>query len=339
MELHSKLERMLSNEAALMASIPEHNSNEMRESASPNLIWREKVTQWCYDVVDHLNESRDVVYVAMNLLDRHCVRCSSQPAEMDEREYELAAMTALFLAVRISGSGNLEVPDLVRMSRGGIHLQEVITTGKAMIKSVSEHRLVTPIQFVRAFLELLPPSVDTTSRSSLLESASFLVEVSVCDAFFIGVVPSKLAMAAVLNASGSTFSSPTSLAREERASFCRRLSEASNIKCDDTEIITLRRRLHGVYSQSDESKRLAPHVVPDDDDSEDDEVTRIVTTLSTAEMVQETINCESPVAAPHMKSVAASDFENASFVESPGKRAVSPERGVLSGSKRYKKCP
>jgi hypothetical protein len=39
-----------------------------------NHAWRERVAQWCYNVVDHLDVPSDVVYLAMNILDNASLR-------------------------------------------------------------------------------------------------------------------------------------------------------------------------------------------------------------------------------------------------------------------------
>ena len=98
-----------------------------------NFAWREKVAMWFYDVVDILDESREVVYIAMNILDRYHVAHPSSAAS-DNFAYELTAITALFLAIRMSGSVSLEVQDLLQMSRSGIQGRDVLLTGTEMVK-------------------------------------------------------------------------------------------------------------------------------------------------------------------------------------------------------------
>jgi lipoyl(octanoyl) transferase len=219
-------------------------------------VWREKVSQWCYDVVDHLGESRDVVYLAMNVLDRYCVLQST----LEERDYEIAAMAALFLAVRVSGRATLELPQLLNMSRLGVRMREILDIGKIMTSSLSwERRLVTPLDFVRVMLDLL--NVSSELKSSLLESASYLAEVSVCDAFFSGLHPFKVACAAVANAIGA---GPQSrLDDMESREFFLLVSKLHDAQ---EEISLLRSRLHHIYSQSEENNQSALHVILDEED-------------------------------------------------------------------------
>lgn len=223
---------------------------------APNLVWRQKVSQWCYDVVDHLGESRDVVYLAMNVLDRYCVFRTT----LEARDYEIAVMTALFLAVRVSGNATLELPQLMNLSRHGVRMREILDIGKSMTDSLSwERRLVTPLQFVRAMVELL--DVSRELKSSLSESASYLVEVSVCDAFFSGMHPFKVAYAAVANAIGSGPQSRLSDATSRE--FFRQLSKLHDAQ---EEISLLQSRLYHIYSHCMENRQSALHVILDEED-------------------------------------------------------------------------
>jgi len=229
-------------------------------SCAPNLVWREKVSQWCYDVVDHLGESRDVVYLAMNVLDRYCVVRSSSSRALDERDYEIAAMTALFLAVRVTGRASLELPQVMRMSRLGVRVQEILEIGTNMTESLSwERRLTSPLNFVRAMLNLL--DVSSELKESLSESATYLVEVSVCDAFFSGKHPFKVACAAVSNAIGVGPQSRVS--HSQSSKFFHELLE---LHSSQEEISRLQMRLHHIYSQSEENRNACPHVIMDDTD-------------------------------------------------------------------------
>lgn len=230
-------------------------------SCAPNLVWREKVSQWCYDVVDHIGESRDVVYLAMNVLDRYCVVRSSSSRALHERDYEIAAMTALFLAVRVSGCATLELPQVMRMSRLGVRIHEILEIGTSMTESLSwDRRLLSPLVFARTLLDLLDVSAEL--KDSLLESATYLVEVSVCDAFFTGKHPFKVACAAVSNAIGVGTS--TRVPPSQSNKFFRELTELHH---SEEEVSQLQLRLHHIYSQSEENRNTSPHIIMDDSDA------------------------------------------------------------------------
>ena len=227
---------------------------------SPNSVWRTRVAQWCYDVVDHLRESRSIVFVAMSILDQHC---STQEASstIKERDYELASMTAAFLAIRLSGSKSLHLTDLISMSRGGIQASDVVALALVMAKSMKgQHRTITPHDVVKVLVELLPTREE---QEQVSESALYLVEVAVCDEELSGTGAMNLAIAAVLN----------SLRRKGRSSpsmFVEKLHELSGINASSDAVCSIQTRLDALYSHTNDGQaETRPHVILDDDEEEE----------------------------------------------------------------------
>jgi hypothetical protein len=257
-----KIQRLMEAERAIRRQ-RDHIALNDTAIVGHNLVWREKVAHWYYGVVDHLNESRSIVYVAMNMLDRYCAAHDGS-SSMDEAMFELASMTAVFLAVRIAGSGSLGLPELIAMSRGSIRARDIISTGTDMIKTLTWNlRLITPLDFVKDFIELFSESMDAKRKQLVLDSASYLVEIAVCDASFSCKSASDLALAAVLNALATVFSVV------ELEEFSETVKQSTGINVDATEILSIRSRLQGVYSQSSDSRENSgPHLVCDDEDEE-----------------------------------------------------------------------
>jgi hypothetical protein len=256
--LQETIQQMLAKEAAIRRQGDHVKLNDAHAEVAgiPNLVWREKVAHWCYGVVDHLNESRSVVYVAMNILDRYCAVSASDGCSMDERTYEMASMTAIFLAVRIAGSGNLCLQELTSMSRGQVRVRDIISTGTSMIKILTwEHRIVTPLDFVGVWLDLI--SEDLRSQH-VFDSACYLVEIAVCDSALSPSKASDVALAAVMNSLGETPS--------DQENFAKAVKQATGIVFDTSEFSSLRARLQGIYSQSADSssKNDEPHLIDDE---------------------------------------------------------------------------
>jgi hypothetical protein len=256
-----RLERMLQGERRIR-SCRDHVA--LANTAIPrfqNFTWRERVTQWCYDVADHLNESREVVYVAMNMLDRY-IAVTSAEAFSDKVAYELAAITSLFLAIRVSGSNALEVPDLLQMSRAGVQVKDIVSTGTAMLEALSwEHKLITPTDFIKAMLST-HTSMEHSKAVSILELSLYMVEISVCDQYFIGVPSSKVAFASMMNVLNSN-----ELDSVASSQFFQCIHQATGMSPDSPEIKAIAARMNAVYCQSEESfDTNGPHLISDFDD-------------------------------------------------------------------------
>lgn len=236
----------------------EFNLTEL-EGHHTNPVWREKVTQWCYDVVDHLKENRTIVYIAMNILDRFTVK-QEPGTNLSDKNFELASLSALFLAVRIAGSGKLRLSQLLGMSRSAVAGKDIIAMGTRMIKTLSwSYRFVTPLEFVKAMCEELPPSINDEIKQDVLDSASYFVEISVCDVAMSRKRASHTALAALLNALNENRSI-------ELPSFNHAVESITKFMPESREVMQTRIHLRQMFNESSERQQVAsPHLIVDDD--------------------------------------------------------------------------
>lgn len=254
---------------------------EMNPTRHQNQLWREKVVQWCYAIVDHYNESRDVVYAAVNTLDKFLDRDSCRDYCSDKRKYRLAAVAAIHMAMR-SAARRFRLHDLLTKMRGGsITIQDVSQMERIISSSFQRNQTAatpTPAMFARGLIELMPGSVDpATTKRSILEGATFLVELSVYDAFFSLRPPALVAFSSILNA----LEEPTTTRRieeSEQASFLAEIKVLTGLHPATVGVSELRQRLRETYDQSVEGQRgnqrrsprlapaFSPHVIPPDDE-------------------------------------------------------------------------
>ena len=164
--------------------------------------WRERVSQWSYDVIDLLEAPRETVYVSMNILDRYVSTIRVGGEELLSDEYRLAAIASLFIAVRLSsGSLQLKMQRLLCISQSGILLEDAHSTVTKILKTLSlDSPILTPSAFIRALLGPLQDTttIDKDAMMTIMEHAFYLAELSVCDQHFCGVSPSKIAFASVI---------------------------------------------------------------------------------------------------------------------------------------------
>lgn len=240
------------------------------------VAWREKIAQWFYDVVDYMNEPRATVFVAMNILDRYsAVRLQNEDIVVGQT-YKIAAMTAIFLAIRIAGSGDLRINDLIRASRGNFGVQDVISTGRSMIDVLTWGiRIVTPHDFIDAILQCLPSSITDTAKASLREAASYVVELSVYDAFFARLSASKVAVAALLHSiEGTSGSADSVFTNSDRSAFHDVLHKVKHTRESSADITSIKSRLHCLYSRvemEDTSQEKSLHYISDEELDSDEE--------------------------------------------------------------------
>ena len=213
--------------------------------------WRERVAQWCYDIIDHLGEGRELVYVAMNILDRFT---NFRP--IDERCYEVEAMSALLLAVHVGGSGALTMHQMLSMSREGIRKDDLIVTGKLMISVLNwNHRFLTPADFVHVLVGDISFLLHDCARISLLELSMYLVELAVFDLVLSTKRPSLVAAAATRSAVHLL----DVIKAERKVEVCRRL-DATTARFGD--VAFLQHRFGLIFHETPGD----PHLIMDEDD-------------------------------------------------------------------------
>jgi len=204
-------------------------------------LLRTRICEWCYEVVDHFEFSREVVDVCMSLLDRYLSK-----RKVTKKVLQLAAMASLNLALKIYEPGSFKVSTLLVLSSGRVTLEHMIAMEQSILQALEWH--VSPptiMSAIRYYLAMLNKDVDSKTRSDVEELAIYLSEVSVCDYSFVTKKPTSIALACIL-------SSFTVVFREQ--TLC--MSDAyqmidTKIKCSIEEVHDCRILLLDLYQHCD----------------------------------------------------------------------------------------
>jgi hypothetical protein len=166
-------------------------------------FWRQQIFDWGVMVVDSFGMDREAVAVAFNLLDRYIVYESAKPQapEITRADYQLFAMTCLYLAVKILESypKKLSIQALVDMSKN-YYSQSVIEQTELDILQALQWRLHAPtgMSFARMIAKHFPKSVEISCHMEA--KIMTLTELAIADSFFVTCKTSTIGMAAVLHA-------------------------------------------------------------------------------------------------------------------------------------------
>lgn len=104
-------------------------SDSSSSSSSINELWREKICEWSYQVIDHFDFSREVVGVAIHYLDRYLATRS-----VNKKVFQLAAMTCLFLAIKLYEPGKLSMSSMIELSRGYFMVEQMIAMEHSILR-------------------------------------------------------------------------------------------------------------------------------------------------------------------------------------------------------------
>ena len=209
-------------------------------SSEINEMWREKICEWCYQVVDHFDFNREIVSVAMSYLDRYLATRS-----VNRRIFQLAAMTALYLAIKLYEPGKIRMSSLIDLSRGYFLEDHIVTMEDSMLQTLGWHvHPPTPYSFVRDMVYLLPVQIPR-DRHDTNELARFLTELSVCDYWFVTKKPSSIALASLINA--LELQGEPKIPRNFKIQLLQQLGSCGSDIIYDEEVITCYERLRDMY--------------------------------------------------------------------------------------------
>lgn len=162
---------------------------------------RVKMCEWCYQVVDFCKFRRETVGIGMSYLDRFLCTKQGLDALCNRKQYQLAAMTALYVAIKLHEPLEMETSLLADLSRGCYTEMEFVGMEQTILSAL-EFRVngPTPLGFVQYIMALMPEAVHPTVAALVMDYARYQTELAVSEQSFVDIRPSEVALAAVLNA-------------------------------------------------------------------------------------------------------------------------------------------
>lgn len=162
---------------------------------------REQIVEWSFRVVDYFRIDREVVAMSLSFLDRFLSTCNC-----DRSTFKLAATATLNLAVKLLHPCKLgDLGILSDLSRGEFNMRDVAEMESHILQALKWNlHPPTAIALSTIFLDciILDDSINLTGADidDLHDISSFFTELAVCDYFFVGVSPSEIALASIINA-------------------------------------------------------------------------------------------------------------------------------------------
>lgn len=187
---------------------------------------RMRLVDWCYQLVDQCQFQRESVAVAMDIADRFMSRVASAAARSpgydgptilhDHALYQLLAVTALYVSVKINEKVVTAIEDMAALSQGMYSVEDIEDMELTLLRGLS-WRLNPPTSFQVADHVLLllryrvqgggAPSHSApcdhrqgAAWAQIRDDVAFQTEIAVREYSFVGRRPSTVAVAAIINA-------------------------------------------------------------------------------------------------------------------------------------------
>jgi Cyclin, N-terminal domain len=105
------------------------SSSTSSSSSGINEIWREKICEWSYQVIDHFAFSREVVSISIHYLDRYLAT-----RQVNKKMFQLAAMTTLYIAIKLYEPGRLSMQSMIELSRGYFLVEQMAAMEMSILR-------------------------------------------------------------------------------------------------------------------------------------------------------------------------------------------------------------
>ena len=159
--------------------------------------------QWMQTVVNFIGFDNETVEISMSYLDRFLETQDGREAIACRTTYQLASMTALYIAVKIHCAEALTPQLLAELSQGAYNDEQFEEMERIMLQAI-QWRVNPPTGtcFVQETLDILPPCLFQTEeiRQTVLDLSKSQAEWAVGDYDLLSVRRSVVAFAAIHNA-------------------------------------------------------------------------------------------------------------------------------------------
>jgi hypothetical protein len=132
---------------------------------------RSKMIDWCCRVVTYCNLEIEIVAIAMNYTDRMCVY-QSHILYNNPFQYQLVAMTSLYIAAKIHAPEALDPKLVSNLSRGTYSAQEIEEQERIILKTLAwKVNPPTAHSMLRQFIELVSITLSIEEQQASIKIA------------------------------------------------------------------------------------------------------------------------------------------------------------------------
>ena len=108
------------------------SSGASSKSEGINEVWREKICEWTFQIIDYFNINREIASISLNYLDRYLSKRT-----VSRKMFQLAALTSLFLAIKLYKHATLRMSSFIKMSRGHFKMEDIAFMEGSILSCVS----------------------------------------------------------------------------------------------------------------------------------------------------------------------------------------------------------
>jgi len=224
------------------------------------MVYRQKICEWMYRVVDHFQVSRDLVSISISYLDRYL---AATGAGCNTRVFRLASVAALYIACKQFDMSRsfIKARTLSELSRSEFS-DEDIETMEMQLLSTLKWRMNPPTApcFVRHIFTILVPRDADSMFPNMLEDSLYFTDLALCDYFFVTKRSSVVAVSSMINAIKKRCNFGN-LEQDEASFLVKHICRICNVSDSCIDVKASQERLWKIYTESDEFKELVSNTL------------------------------------------------------------------------------
>ena len=207
---------------------------------------RQQIAQWCINIMGACNFTTEHAAVTMSCLDRFVSTSDGKKVLLDRFQYQLAALTALYLSVKIHCPQALP-PDLVAKLAQGRHKEKDIEAMERSMLAALQWRVNPPtvMDFVRIYLDMIAANshhdFDPQTQAVVLELTGYQANLAVIQFGLVIEKASHVAVASLMNALECIY-------MDDNEDFCDSIYHCISCYTDDLDTNSIEEMQEQLYT-------------------------------------------------------------------------------------------
>ena len=187
----------------------ENRNSENSEGNPVDADARQQIAQWCMDIMDACDFSKEYAAVTMSCLDRFVSTRDGREVLLDRSQYQLAALTALYISIKVHCPKALSVDLVAKLSQGTHGKNDIEAMERRMLNAI-QWRINPPtaMDFARIYLDMIASkstALDQHAQDVIIELAGYQASLSVLQFDIVITNASTVGVASLLNAIESIY--------------------------------------------------------------------------------------------------------------------------------------
>jgi hypothetical protein len=168
--------------------------------AAVDIDCRNKMSAWCFQVVDSCKLRHETVEIAMSCLDRFVATAEGKEARHDRSVYRVACMAALYTAIKINEPRSIDPTIFSKLSHGTYSPQDIVAMEAKLLQGLKWRvNPPTSMAFASRMLDLIPEdSLAKDLRECALELTQYQTDIATRKYQLVSVKASTLAYSALM---------------------------------------------------------------------------------------------------------------------------------------------